>query len=91
MTHVLVMNAKLMRNEQLWQTLDIGNMFGSTFGFKLHNDFAQHNKAVHLITHALQAYIYTRFFPLTNLRNLDNKSPPNKQSQIGSLNVHAHT
>ena len=27
----------MRRNEQLWHTLDIGNMFGPTFGFKIHN------------------------------------------------------
>ena len=34
MTHVLVLSAKVRRSEWLWQTLDIGNMFGLTFGFK---------------------------------------------------------
>ena len=34
MTHVLVLSAKVRRNEPLWHTLDIGIMFGSTFGFK---------------------------------------------------------
>ena len=34
MTHVLVLSAKGRRNEWLWQTLDIGNMFGPTFGFQ---------------------------------------------------------
>ena len=36
---------------------------------------ARHNKAVHLITHALQANINTRFFTLTNACNLNNKPP----------------
>jgi hypothetical protein len=34
----MVLCAKIRRissqNEQLWQTLDIGNVFGPTFGFK---------------------------------------------------------
>ena len=34
MTRVVVSSAKVRRNEWLWQTLDIGNMFGATFGFK---------------------------------------------------------
>ena len=34
MTHVLVLSAKLRRNERLWQTMDIGNMLGPTFDFK---------------------------------------------------------
>jgi hypothetical protein len=34
MTHVLVLSAKVRRNEWLWQTLDIGNMFKPTFYFK---------------------------------------------------------
>ena len=35
MTHVLVLSAKVRRNEKLiWQSLDIGNMFGPTPGFK---------------------------------------------------------
>ena len=33
MTHVMVLSAKVRRNEQLWQTLNITNVFGSTFGF----------------------------------------------------------
>lgn len=36
-TYVLVLSAKVRRNELLnewlWHTLDIGNMFGPTFGF----------------------------------------------------------
>jgi hypothetical protein len=31
MTHVLVLNAKVRKNKQLWQTLDICNMFEPTF------------------------------------------------------------
>ena len=34
MTHVLVWSVKVRRNERVWQTLDIGNMFGPIFGFK---------------------------------------------------------
>ena len=34
MTHILVLSAKVRENEHLWQTLDIGNMFEPTFGFK---------------------------------------------------------
>jgi hypothetical protein len=36
-TSVLVLRVKVRRNEPLWQTLDIGNMFGPTFDFKIHN------------------------------------------------------
>ena len=35
MTHVLILSAKGRRNEWLWQTLDIGNMFGPTFDFRI--------------------------------------------------------
>ena len=35
MTHAKVLSAKVRRNERLWQTLDIGNMFGPNFGFKI--------------------------------------------------------
>ena len=35
----LVLNAKVRRNlsqdEWLWQTLEVGNVFGPTFGFKI--------------------------------------------------------
>ena len=31
---VPVLSAKVGRNEQIRETLDIGNMFGPTFGFK---------------------------------------------------------
>ena len=34
MTHVIVLSAKVRRNEWLWQILDIGNMFGSTYSFE---------------------------------------------------------
>ena len=34
MAHILVLATKVRRNERLWQTLDIGNMFGPTFGLK---------------------------------------------------------
>ena len=34
MTYVLVLSVKVRRNEWLWQTLDVGNMFVPTFGFK---------------------------------------------------------
>ena len=34
MTHVMVLSAKVRRNERLWQTVDIGNMCGLNFGFK---------------------------------------------------------
>ena len=33
-THVLILSAKVRRNERLWYTLGIGNMFGPAFGFK---------------------------------------------------------
>ena len=31
MTRVLVLSAKVNKNEQLWQTLDVGNMFEHKF------------------------------------------------------------
>ena len=31
---LMVLSAKVRRKEQLWHTLDIGNIFGPTFGFK---------------------------------------------------------
>ena len=34
MTHVLGLSAKVRRNEQLWQTLDICNIFGPNFWFQ---------------------------------------------------------
>ena len=34
MTQVLILSAKVRRNEQLWHILDIGRMFGPNFGFK---------------------------------------------------------
>ena len=34
MTHVLVSSTKVRGNEQLWHTLDIGNIFGPIYGFK---------------------------------------------------------
>ena len=42
MTHVLVLSAKVRTNERLWQTLDIGNMFGHAFGLK--NSKGLHSK-----------------------------------------------
>jgi hypothetical protein len=45
MTHVLVLSAKLRRSEtgvkheRVGQTLDIGNMFGPTFGLKNSKSF----------------------------------------------------
>jgi hypothetical protein len=44
MTHVLILMAKVRRNEQFWQTLYIGNMFMPTFGFKIHNNYNWRNK-----------------------------------------------
>ena len=32
--HVMVLSAKVRRNERLWQTQDIDYMFGSTLGSK---------------------------------------------------------
>ena len=37
MIRVLVLSAKVRRNERLWHTLDIGNMFRSTSGLKIFN------------------------------------------------------
>jgi hypothetical protein len=34
MIHVMVLSARVRRNEKVWQTRDIDNMFGSTFGSK---------------------------------------------------------
>ena len=34
MTHIVALSGNVRRNEQLWHTIDIGNMFGPTFGFK---------------------------------------------------------
>lgn len=34
MVHVLILIAKVRRNEWRWHTLDIGNVFDPTFGFK---------------------------------------------------------
>ena len=34
MTHVQVLSAKVRKNEWLLHNLDIGNMFGPTFGFQ---------------------------------------------------------
>ena len=34
MTHVQVLSAKVRRSERLWVTLDVGDVFGPTFGFK---------------------------------------------------------
>ena len=39
MIHVMVLNAKVRRHEQLWLTMNIGNIFGSTFGFKNSQSF----------------------------------------------------
>ena len=46
MTHVYRdLNAKVRRNEQLWQTLDIGDMFGPKFhnNFNLRNTITEKN------------------------------------------------
>ncbi len=48
MTHVMSLSAKMRRNERLWQTLDIGNMFKPTFGFKksqLNNEITKKNSS----------------------------------------------
>jgi hypothetical protein len=41
MTHVMVLSVKVRRNERLTKAVmaDIGNMFGLTFGFKIHSNF----------------------------------------------------
>ena len=39
MTHVLVLSVEVRRNERLWRTLNIGNMFGPNFGFKNSQSF----------------------------------------------------
>jgi hypothetical protein len=41
MTHVMVLSVKVRRNERLKKAVmaDIGNMFGLTFGFKIHSNF----------------------------------------------------
>ena len=44
MTHVMILSAKVSRNERLWHTIDIGSMFEPTFGFKFHNHFKLKNK-----------------------------------------------
>ena len=35
MTYVLVLSAKVRRNEWLWQALDVGNVCGPTFGYEI--------------------------------------------------------
>ena len=35
----MVLSANVTRNEWLWQTLDIGNMFGPSLASKIHNNF----------------------------------------------------
>ena len=43
-THALVLSANVRRNEWLWQILDIGNVFGSTFSFKIPSFFNVRNE-----------------------------------------------
>ena len=43
MTHVMVLSAKVRRNERLWQTLDIGNVFGPTLASRFHRNFNLRN------------------------------------------------
>lgn len=66
----------LKENQPQWQThmaSPIINMQKPLLlkGLKI----ARHNKAIHLITRALQANIKTWFFTLTNAGNLNNKPP----------------
>jgi len=44
MAHILVLGAKARRNERSWHTPYIGNMFGPTFGFKIHSNFYLRNE-----------------------------------------------
>ena len=58
MTYVLVLSDKVRRNEQLWQIIDIGNMFGPTFGLEiLQSSWFLHPKLYninpHNVTHSL--------------------------------------
>ena len=55
MIHVMVLSAKVRRNEKLRLTLDISVIFGSIFGFNIHNLFNLRNEttdkiAIHFIS-----------------------------------------
>jgi hypothetical protein len=65
MTHVLVLSAK-MGNEQLWHTLDIGNMFGPTFGLKNSQYFNLRNE----ITNKFVVLMISIFLHGKNLHRL---------------------
>ena len=59
MTHVLVLSAKVRRIEHLWQTLDIDNMFESTFGFKNSQEFHSKEKDYQIFCSPLDFYLPT--------------------------------
>lgn len=68
MTYAMAFSAKVRKNEQLWHTIDICNMFGPTFGFENHNNFNVRNKITdkncsprefYLHTHGIYAPSYT--------------------------------
>ena len=44
MTHLLVLSAKVRRNDLLWHALDISNVFGPTSSFKHSQTFNMRNK-----------------------------------------------
>ena len=46
-------------NERLWWTLDTGNMFGPTVGFKIHTNFNLKNKMIKICTILMIFYLPT--------------------------------
>jgi hypothetical protein len=60
MTYVLILNAKLREeNERSEQTLDIGNMFKPTFGFKNSQTFQVKQQSYSNICSPLDSYLST--------------------------------
>ena len=59
MIYVMALSAKVRRNERLWHILDIGNIFGPTFGFKFHNNLFQGIKLPKLLQSSWFLYSYT--------------------------------
>ena len=56
MTHVLVLIANGRRNGRLRHNLDVGNMFMSTFGSKIHNNFNSRIETTKKIFNPLDIY-----------------------------------
>ena len=60
MTYILILSAKLRRNERLEHTLDIGNMIMPTFGFKHSQKIQVKHQSYSNICKPLDFYLPTR-------------------------------